>query len=1070
MSSQQGYYRFPTIHNNKIVFVSEDDLWSVNLKDPRAIRLTTNLSQVSHPLLSPDGKWIAYVGTEDGNTEVYIMPSDGGPSTRVTYDGNFVKSIAGWDGNNIIYATNRDFQQFGRVGTLYSINMKGGESKSLGYGIASNISSNLDGIVLGRNTADPARWKRYKGGTAGELWICKGKKGKFKKLINLKGNMANPMWVGSRIYFISDHDGIGNIYSCLSSGRSLKQHTFHKNYYARNASTDGKSIVYHSGSQLHLLNIEENLSICLYIQFNSSQIQRSRKFVTPNSYLESVSMNKNASAISIISRGKSFCMENWSGPVHQQGDENRTRYQKSKFLNDGKRLVMVSDKDGSEKLEIHSIEGRKRTKVINGDVGRPYEIKVSPVKDHVVLSNHKNQLLFINLRTSKIEKIDQSKYSVINGFNWSPDGKYIAYQCSIGRTRTAIKIYDIEKKETHTVTNPVRHDFSPVFDSKGKYLAFLSGRIYNPVYDNLHFDLGFPKGEKPYIIVLNKKTESPFFEIAKKEENNNDKKKEKSKEEKEIKTEIDFDGIEDRILSVPTTEGMFDGIGFADDKLFYSSYDPEGTVHDIPWYDLEPGSKSILKYYDFNAKEEKIFMNSISSFQTSFNSKSILIRIKNKIRILDASSPPSKESLSIDKFNKISGMIDLDRVRVSIIPIEEWKQMYSDAWRLQRDFFWTRDMSGINWKKIHDRYLPLVDRVSTRDEFSDLVWEMQGELGTSHCYEFGGDYKPRRNYNIGFLGADFKYCQDMKCYEIVKIIKGDLWSGYMTSPMLRPGLNINEGMYLKSISGINLSRTITPNKCLVNQINKEVQLTILDEKGKNKRNVTVKTIPNEGEIRYRDWVENNREYVHKKTKGKVGYVHVPDMSPFGYSEFHRYFLTEIEYDSLIVDVRFNGGGHVSQLILEKLARKRLGYDQTRWMGAEPFPGESVAGPIISITNEYAGSDGDIFSHSFKLMKLGKLIGKRTWGGVIGIWPRNLLVDGTITTQPEFSFWFKDVEWDVENYGTDVDIEIDIKPEDYQKQKDPQLDRGILEALKKLKKNPVKKPSLSKNRPNLKLPK
>ena len=523
MSSQQGYYRFPTIHNNRIVFVAEDDLWVINLNDPRAVRLTTNISQASHPLLSPDGKWIAYIGTEDGNTEVYVMPSDGGPSTRVTYDGNLIKSIAAWNGKNIIYSTTHDLPQF-RVATLYSVEMKGGESKSLDYGIASNISYGLDGIVLGRNTYDPSRWKRYKGGTAGVLWAYKGKNGKFKRLINLKGNMANPMWIGNRIYFISDHDGIGNIYSCLSSGRSLKQHTFHKNYYARNASTDGKSIVYHSGAQLYLFNVKENLSICLYIQFNSSQIQRSRKFITPNNYLETISINKDASAVSIISRGKSFAMNNWNGPAHQQGDEDGTRYQKSKFLNDGKRLVMVSDKDGSEKLEIHSVEGRKRTKVINANIGRPYEIKVSPAKDHVVLSNHKNELLLVNLRSSKVDKIDQSKYSVIHGFNWSPDGKYIAYECSIDSRRTAIKIYDTTKKEVHTITNPVRHDFAPVFDSKGKYLAFLSGRIYNPVYDNLHFDLGFPKGEKPYIIVLDKNTESPFFATAPKDKKDDEKK------------------------------------------------------------------------------------------------------------------------------------------------------------------------------------------------------------------------------------------------------------------------------------------------------------------------------------------------------------------------------------------------------------------------------------------------------------------------------------------------------------------------------------------------------------------
>ena len=287
----------------------------------------------------------------------------------------------------------------------------------------------------------------------------------------------------------------------------------------------------------------------------------------------------------------------------------------------------------------------------------------------------------------------------------------------------------------------------------------------------------------------------------------------------------------------------------------------------------------------------------------------------------------------------------------------------------------------------------------------------------------------------------------------------------MTSPLTRPGLNIKEGMLLKKISGVKLTKSMSPNQLLVNQINKDIEIQVSDHNGKNNRDLTIKTIPSTSSLRYRDWVENNRKYVHKKTKNKVGYIHIPDMSPWGYSEFHRYWLSEVEHESLIVDVRFNGGGHVSQLILEKLARKRIGYDITRWMGTDSYPSESIEGPIIAITNEYAGSDGDIFSHSFKLMKIGKLIGKRTWGGVIGIWPRNLLVDGTVTTQPEISFWFKDVGWNVENYGTDVDIEVNITPKDYANGIDSQLDRAIDEINKDLKKNPISKPKFD-NKPKL----
>ena len=380
-------------------------------------------------------------------------------------------------------------------------------------------------------------------------------------------------------------------------------------------------------------------------------------------------------------------------------------------------------------------------------------------------------------------------------------------------------------------------------------------------------------------------------------------------------------------------------------------------------------------------------MSNISRFETYPYIDSLLVESNNGIKIINASSPPSKDSFSENDFNQNTGKINLNRTSISINPIHEWKQMFSEAWRLQRDFFWVKNMSGINWKKIHDRYYKLIDRISSRSEFSDLVWEMQGELGTSHCYEFGGDYKPRRNYNVGLLGVDLQYEDEKNAYKIKHLVKGDVWSGHMTSPLYRPGLNVKEGMYIKSIDGNKLNKSTSPNLHLVNKVNKDIELTIADKDCKNNRDITIRTIPSESDLRYRDWVEKNRNYVHRKTKNKTGYVHIPDMSPWGYSEFHRYWLSELQYDSLVVDVRFNGGGHVSQLILEKLARKRLGYDITRWMGIDSYPGDSIAGPIVAITNEYAGSDGDIFSHSFKLMNLGKLIGKRTWGGVIGIWPR-----------------------------------------------------------------------------------
>jgi tricorn protease len=389
--------------------------------------------------------------------------------------------------------------------------------------------------------------------------------------------------------------------------------------------------------------------------------------------------------------------------------------------------------------------------------------------------------------------------------------------------------------------------------------------------------------------------------------------------------------------------------------------------------------------------------------------------------------------------------------------VAEFRQMFQEAWRLQREQFWTEDLSGIDWAAIHNRYQPLVQRITTRSEFSDLLWELQGELETSHAYEMGGEYRKGPDYRQGFLGVNWEYDTDKGGYRITHIARGDTWDPSTTSPLTGPGVNLDVGDVVLAINGQPLSGQVTPAERLVNQAGVEVVLTIRGADDAPPRMVTVKALGDERPARYRDWVEANRSRVHEATSGRVGYIHVPDMGADGYAEFHRAYLVEFDRDALIIDVRVNGGGHVSGLLLEKLARKRVGYDFPRWAAPKPYPDESPAGPMVCLTNELAGSDGDIFSHTFKMLKLGPLVGKRTWGGVIGIWPRHGLVDGTVTTQPEFSFYFDDVGWRVENYGTDPDIEVDNAPHDYARGADPQLDKAIEVALDVLSKHPPHRP-------------
>ena len=1052
-----GYYRYSTIHENKIAFISEDDIWLVTLENLNAVRLTSNISQITCPAFSPNGKLIAFIGTEDGNTEIYTMPSIGGQATRLTYDGAYISKIALWNKKSIYYTSTLD-SPFQRVSDLRQVSCDGGNSIGLNYGMATNISISNNGVVLGKNTADPARWKRYKGGTAGEMLIDTNNNGIFKKFLNINGNIASPMWIGDNIYFLSDHEGISNLYSSDISGNKLNKLTNHENYYARNATTDGKMITYHSGGDIYVYDVLKSLNQKLEIIYNSPKVDVGRKFIPTYRYLESCTLSNDKNHISFISRGKCLIMGTWNGPVAQLGAKHGVRYKHAKFLQNDKKILIISDKSNKENIEVYNISSNT-SKIYKSNCGRITNVKKSPVKDEFIFINHKHELHLFKIKDGTILKIDRSEHDFIQS-NWSPCGNFITYNCSISPRCSIIKIYDIKRKKIFNITSPVNKDSSPSFDSSGKYLTFISTRIFKPSYDTIQFDLSFQNGEKPYMITLSKDTQSPFLKDPNNENSVKDKTTDKKDEKKKsITTKIDFKNIENRIMEIPVSEGVFSNtITMKDSKIYYIA----DMGEDID----EDSYLGNLKYYDLDLLEEKSFMSNILSFEI-FDDK-ILIDNSKSLRLLSLSSPPSKDILQAPKCNSKTGLINLNRAKIEIDPISEWKQMYAEAWRLQRDHFWDPNMSGIDWNKVYDRYYILINRLGSRFEFSDLVWEMQGELGTSHCYEMGGDYKPKRYYLQGHLGSKILYDPNRKAYQLNKIYKGDLWDNPQ-SPLLRPGLNISEGDYLTKINGNKLTKIITPGHSLLNMPNTEVSIEVSNKSLKKKRTLTVKTLSSQKRLQYRDWVEYNKEYTHKKSKGKIGYLHIPDMGVDGFAEFHRYFLSEIAYDGLIVDVRYNGGGHISQLLLSKLAKKRLGFDLTRWMGIEAYPSESPAGPMVAITNEFAGSDGDIFSHSWKMMNLGKLIGKRTWGGVIGIWPRNSLVDGTMTSQPEFSFWFKDVGWGIENYGAEVDIEIDNFPQDYVKNIDNQLDKGIEIVLKDLKtKGSVLRPDFNP-KPSLKLP-
>ncbi|HVX47511.1 MAG TPA: PDZ domain-containing protein, partial [Mycobacteriales bacterium] len=950
-----GYFRFPAIWRDTIVFVSEDDLWSVPAGGGAARRLTADLADARHPAISPDGQHIAFASRVEGAFEVYVMPADGGQAARRTWFGDPYTTVRGFTADGDILITSPAGKAFRELCPAYAVPVPGGPPKELPYGPASAVAPGPDGAVLiGRSTADPARWKRYRGGTAGRLWIDREGSGQFVRLLpELNTNFGSPMWIGERIYFLSDHEGIGNVYSYLPDGSELRRHTDHETHYARWAATDGTRIVYQHAGEIWLLDPNSSADPArVPIRLAGPRNQLTRRFVDAAAHLAGVDLHPEGHSLVAEVRGKLVTMPLWEEAAAQHGIAQGVRYRLGQFLGTGERLAVVSDENGEEGIDILDLApGREDAtqRLAEGQIGRVWDLVPAPDASLLAITNHRRELLLLNVADGTLRVADEAPGGKIRNPVFSPDSAWIAYSYPTAERASGIRLLRVATGEITDVTTPDYIDEQPSFDPGGKYLYFLSRRIFDPVGDRVQFEFGFAKATKPYLVTLAADTESPF--VPKRRPLKPPKADEESTEpETTPVVRIDTDGIGERIVPFPVPEECYEQVIGLPDKVLLAHAPVTGTLHENFLSDTAP--HLIVSTYDLVANKHQTIIEDGGPVTVSADRQTMLIQCGDGLRALAAGAEPPKDAP--EGPGRESGWIDLDRIRVAVDPAAEWPQMLTEAWRLQRDRFWVPDMSGTDWDAILQRYRPLAERLSTRSEFSDLMWEMQGELGTSHAYELGGDYRPTASWSVGQLGADIDRDEATGLWRITAIADGEVWDDDAAPPLRAPGLNVEIGSTLLAINGQPVDPELGPGPLLLHQAGQVIELTLGDATGANPRRLSVKTATDDRALRYRAWVRHNRRLVHEATGGRVGYIHIPDMGSTGYSEFHRHYLPEHRRAGLIVDVRFNSGGSVSGLLLQKLARPRLGAAVARWDPTMPYFEESPAGPMVCLTNEYAG--------------------------------------------------------------------------------------------------------------------
>ncbi|HEX5736029.1 MAG TPA: PDZ domain-containing protein [Blastocatellia bacterium] len=1065
--------RNPTLSRTHIAFSYAGDLWTVSREGGEAQRLTTGTGTEALPLFSPDGQWIAFMGEYDGNLDIYVVPAAGGTPRRLTYHpGNDI--LQGWtpDGKQVFFSSGRTSDS-GRTAQLFTMPIDGVNPTMVPLPMAYEGSYSADQTRLAYVPLPRAfqAWKRYRGGRATPIWIANLSDSSVEKVPRTNSNDFNPMWIGNRVYFLSDRNGPITLFTYDTATKRVAQVIDNTGLDIKAASAGPDAIVYEQFGALNLFDLNSGKSRKVNVTINNDMLSVRPRYERVAPRILNIGLSPSGARAVFEARGEILSVPAEKGDARNLTNTPGVAERDPSWSPDGKWIAYFSDESGEYTLHLRNQSGMGEVKKIN--LGNPPSFYYSPIwspdSKKIAFFDKRESFWYVDIEKGTPVKITSSKRGVNFSASWSPDSRWLTYSDSLDSWYRAIFVYSIEENKTRQITDGLSDAVSPNFDKSGKYIYFTASTDIGPAV--FGFDMtSYPHRptRSVYVAVLRKDLPSPIAPesdeekvqpeakpdpvpgIQDKPAEQGEKKADqpaapagqtKPGEKKEpVRVNIDFDRINQRIVALPIPARNF--VALVAGK--------PGTIYLGEFAGPSPGvTGATVHKFDLEKRKLDKVLENINSFDISANGE----------KVLYSQGPSQSRSYFIasllQPIKPGEGRIKTEDMEVYVDPVAEWNQMYRETWRIERDFFYAPNYHGLDIKATEKKYEPYVASLAHRADLNYLFQEMLGELTVGHLYVQGGDVPNARRVPGGLLGADYR--TENNRYRFAKIYDGENWNPDLRAPLTQPGVNVQEGEYLLAVNGRNLTAADNVYSFFESTANKQVVIRVgPNPDGSGSREVTVVPVGSEGGLRHLAWIEGNRRKVSEMTGGKIAYIYLPDTAQGGYTNFNRYYFSQLDKEGAVVDERFNGGGHAADYMIDYLRKPLNGYWAVRDGDDFRQPFGTMAGPKVMLVNEYAGSGGDYLPYMFRRAGIGPLIGKRTWGGLVGIGGYPQLIDGGSVTAPHFAFYTPEGKWEIENHGVAPDIEVDLDPKAWRQGRDPQLEKGVEVVMAELKKNPPKK--------------